>query len=150
MFSAHIVFYTIIKFYSDQNNIPWLSKDIQFNYITKELFYEHPLECCELLISGKFNKKVSSGQKISGILNIDLTEFDIDNFEKLSFRFHGVNSEQIDMDYYKMIYDNFISTFNVHKFTSHDTILSERATNIIKNFLKIPSLLFERFLDSDL
>ena len=151
MLSAHIVFYTIIKFYSDQNNIPWLSKDIQFNYVTKELFYEHPHECYELLINGKFNKKVSTGQKISGILNIDLTEFDIDNFEKFSFRFHGINSEQIDMDYYKMIYDNFILTFaNAYKFTTHDCILSERATKIVKNFLKIPSLLFEKFLDPDL
>ena len=151
MFSAHIVFYTIIKFYSDQNNIPWLSKDIQFNYVTKELFYNHPHECFERLINGKFNKKVSFGQKISGILNIDLTEFDIDNFEKFSFRFHGINSEQIDMDYYKMIYDNFISTFaNAYKFTTHDCILSERATNIVKRFLTIPSLLFERFLDPDL
>ena len=39
MLSAHIVFYTIIKYYSDQNNISWLSKDIQFNYVTKELLY---------------------------------------------------------------------------------------------------------------
>lgn len=151
MLSAHIVFYTIIKFYSDQNNIPWLSKDIQFNYVTKELFYEHPHECYELLINAKFNKKVSFGQKISGIINIDLTEFDIDNFEKFSFRFHGINSEQIDMDYYKMIYDNFKSTFaNPNKFTTHECILSERATNIVKNFLRIPSLLFENFIDPEL
>ena len=151
MLNAHIVFYTILKFYSDQNNVPWLSKDIQFNYVTKELFYEHPNECYNLLSSGKYNKRVSFGQKISGILNIDLTEFDIDNFEKFSFRFHGVNSEQIDMDYYKMIYDNFISTFaNAQKFTTHDCILSDRATNIVKYFLKIPSLLFEKFLDPEL
>ena len=149
--SAHIVFYTLMKFYSDPNNVPWLSKDIQFNYVTKELFYEHPKECYELLISAKHNKKVSFGQKISGILNIDLTEFDIDNFEKFSFRFHGINSEQIDMDYYKMIYDNFISTFaNAHRFTTHDCILSKRATSIITNFLKIPAFLFEKFLDSEL
>ena len=151
MLCANIVFYTIIKFYSDQNNIPWLSKDIQFNYVTKELFYEHPLECYELLTSGKFNKKVSSGQKISGILNIDLTEFDIDNFEKFSFRFHGVNSEQIDMDYYKMIHDSFISIcFNAQQFTTHDTILSERVSKLLTYILKIPSLLFERFLEPSL
>ena len=151
MLSAHIVFYTIIKYYSDQNNISWLSKDIQFNYVTKELFYEHPHECYELLINGKFNKKVSFGQKISGILNIDLTEFDIDNFDKFSFKFHGINSEQIDMDYYKMIYDNFISTFaNAYRFTTYDCILSENAKNIVTNFLKIPSLLFEKFIDPDL
>jgi hypothetical protein len=153
MYSAHLVFYNIIKFYSDKKNIPWLSKDIQFNYVTKELFYEHPKECVELLINAKFNKKVSSGQKISGIVNIDLTEFDIDNFEKFIFKFHGVNSEQIDMDYYKMIYDNFIfiSTYaNSEKFITYDPILSERATNITKRILKLPSLLFDSFLDSKL
>ena len=151
MLRANIIFYTIIKFYSDQNNIPWLSSDIQFNYITKELFYDHPLECYELLINGKFNKRVSFGQKISGILNIDLTEFDIDNFQKFSLRFHGINSEQIDMDYYKMIYDNFISTFaSPHKFTTQDNILSPTAIKNIKLFLKFSSILFEEYLDPEL
>ena len=151
MLRANIVFYTIINFYSDQNNIPWLSKDIQFNYITKKLFYEHPLECYNLLISGDYNKRVSFGQKIGGIINIDLTEFDIDNFQKFSLRFHGINSEQIDMDYYKMIYDNFISTFvNARKFVTHDNILSPRAIKYIKLFSKIPSFIFQKFLDPNL
>ena len=151
MLKANIIFYTIMKFYSEQNNIPWLSRDIQFNYITKELFYEHPLECYELLINGKYNKRVSFGQKISDILNIDLTEFDIDNFQQFSLRFHGINSEQIDMDYYKMIYDNFISTFaNAHKFTTQDNILSPSTINNIKLFLKIPSFIFKKKLEPDL
>ena len=147
MLRANIVFYSILKFYSDQNNIPWLSKDIQFNYIIKELFYEHPFECYELLTNGKYNKRVSFGQRISGIVNIDLTEFDIDNFDKFSLRFHGINSEEIDMDYYKMIYDNFISTFaNAEKFVTHENILSERAEKNIKLFLKIPSFCFKWIL----
>ena len=151
MIRSNIVFYTILKFYSDQNNIPWLSGDIQFNYITKELFYEHPLECYNLLISGKYNKRISYGQKISGIINIDLSEFEIDNFQKFSLRFHGINSEQIDMDYYKMIYDNFISTFaSDHNFTTYDNILSEKAINNIKLFLKFPSFIFKIFIDSNL
>ena len=151
MLRANIVFYTILKFYSDQNNIPWLSGDIQFNYVTKELFYEHPFECYELLINGKFNKRVSFGQKISGIINIDLTEFDIDNFKKFSLRFHGINSEQIDMDYYKMIYDNFISTFaSAHKFITHENILSQRAINILRIFLKFPSFIFKKILEPEL
>ena len=152
MLSAHIVFYTIIKYYSDQNNIHWLSSEIQFNYVTKKLFYDHPLECYDLLNNGKYNKRVSFGQKISGIVNIDLTEFDIDNFQKFSMRFHGINSEQIDMDYYKMIYDNFISIFGKnynYKFDTYDSILSPRAKNNIKQFLQKPSLLFKRFLNFD-
>ena len=67
---ANIIIYTILKFYSDPNNIPWLSRDIQFNYITKELFYDHPLECFDLISSGKYNNKVASGKKISGIINM--------------------------------------------------------------------------------
>ena len=151
MLRANIVFYSILKFYSDQNNIPWLSKDIQFNYIIKELFYEHPFECYELLTNGKYNKRVSFGQRISGIVNIDLTEFDIDNFQKFSLRFHGINSEEIDMDYYKMIYDNFISTFaNADKFVTHENILSKRAEKNIKLFLKIPSFCFKKILQPSL
>ncbi len=151
MLRANIVFYSILKFYSDQNNIPWLSKDIQFNYITKELFDEHPFECYELLTNGKYNKRASFGQRISGIVNIDLTEFDIDNFEKFSLSFHGINSEQIDMDYYKMIYDNFISTFaNAEKFVTHENILSKRAEKNIEIFLKIPSFCFKKILQPTL
>ena len=144
---ANVIIYTILKFYSDPNNIPWLSRDIQFNYITKELFYDHPLECFDLISSGKYNNKVASGKKISGIINIDLTEFDIENFYKLSLRFHGINSEQIDMDYYKMIYDNFISTYlNIYKFVTHDNILSKNAKKNIKLFCKIPSYFFRKYL----
>ena len=152
MLRANIVFYNLLKFYNDQNNIHWLSSDIQFNYVTKKLFYDHPLECYDLLNNGKYNKRVSFGQKISGIVNIDLTEFDIDNFQQFSLRFHGINSEQIDMDYYKMIYDNFISIFGKnynYKFVTYDSILSPRAKNNIKQFLKKPSLLFKRFLNFD-
>ena len=151
MLRGNIVFYSILKFYSDQNNIPWLSTDIQFNYITKELFYLHPKECYELLTNAKNNKKVSYGQKISGILNIDLTEFDVENFKTFKFRFHGKNSEQVDMDYYKMIYDNFISTFVINtKITTQDEILSQGTTELIELFLKIPSLLLKIFIDSEL
>ena len=147
MLKANIIFYSILKFYSDQNNIPWLSKDIQFNYLRKELFYEHPYECYELLINGKYNKRVSFGQQISGIVNIDLTEFDIDNLKNFSFRFSGINSEQIDMDYYKMICDNFISTiFNTPNFITYENILSEKTERNIKSFLKIPSFFFTEIL----
>ena len=148
MLRANIVFYTILKFYSDQNNISWLSEYLQFNYLTKELFYEHPFECYELLVNGQYNKRVSFGQQISGIVNIDLTEFDIDNFQKFSLRFSGINSEQIDMDYYKMIYDNFISTFaNANNFVTYDNILSKKAKRNIKKLLKIPSFCFKKILD---
>jgi len=147
MLKANIIFYSILKFYSDQNNIPWLSKDIQFNYLKKELFYEHPYECYELLINGKYNKRVSFGREISGIINIDLTEFDIDNFRNFSLRFSGINSEQIDMDYYKMICDNFKSTMvNTPHFITYENILSKEEEENIKLFLKIPSFIFSRFL----
>ena len=55
------------------------------------------------------------------------------------------------MDYYKMIYDNFISTFvSARKFITHDNILSPRAINNMKLFLKLPSFIFQKFLDPDL
>ena len=151
MIRANIVFYNIIKFYSDENNIPWLSNDIQFNYVTKELFYDHPLECYDLLTSGKYNKRVSFGQKISGIVNIDLTEFDIDHFQQFSLRFHGINSEQIDMDYYKMIHDNFRSIVgNKYKYVTYDSILSPKVKKNIELFLKIPSFIFKNYIDENL
>jgi hypothetical protein len=45
-----------------------------------------------------------------------------------------------------MIYDNFISTYlNIHKFVTHDNILSKNAKKAIKLFFKIPSFFFVNF-----
>ena len=41
--------------------------------------------------------------------NIDLNEFDIDNFEEFVFNINGVGTELVDIDYYKTIYDNLDS-----------------------------------------
>ena len=138
MRKANSIFYTLLKFYSNPNNIPWLSRDMQINYITKELFYEHPKECLDLLANGKKNKKISFGQKISCVLNFDLSEFDVDNFSKFLFKIHGINSEQIDMDFYKMIHDNFITTFrDAEKFTTNEDVIPEVLMKTMKKIFKI-------------
>ena len=73
---SNFVFYALIKFLTEKNNknILWLSKDIQINYITKELFDTKAEECIDLLTKGKHNERIEQGKYISAIYNFDLSE----------------------------------------------------------------------------
>ena len=50
--NTNFVFYALLHYLNDKKNIYWLAKDIQINYVTKELFDENPKECFELLTNG--------------------------------------------------------------------------------------------------
>ena len=137
MQKSNFIFYALMKFLSQQDNIKWLSKDIQFNYITKELFYNKPKECYEILTNGKFNKKIGDGKIISAIYNFDLSEFDIEHMYTILIKGVGVNSELVDIDFYRMVVANLQATFKDTEFyvTTNDPVLSEKNKRIIINIL---------------
>ena len=95
---ANSLFYFLMKYLSEYEQIQWLGKDIQINYITSELFYNHPKEAFEKITNGKYNKLVSKGMIIESILNIDLNEFDVENIGQFLIKSNGVNSEYVDME----------------------------------------------------
>ena len=134
---ANFIFYALMKFLSEQDNNTWLSKDIQFNYITKELFEQHPKECYEILTNGKYNKKLGDGKIISAIYNFDLSEFDVDHMYTILIKGVGVNSEFVDIDFYRMVVANIQATFNSNEFevTTNDPVLSEKNKRILLNIL---------------
>ena len=84
---SNFVFYTLIKYLSDKNNIAWLAKDIQINYISKELFDENPKECYELLTNAKYNERLKQGIIISAIYNFDLSEIDLEKLNTFLINF---------------------------------------------------------------
>ena len=63
-------------------------------------------EVYELTTNGKCNGLIEYDQGIDSIINIDLNEVDIENFEEFVFKTNGVDTELFDTDYYKTIYDN--------------------------------------------
>ena len=130
----------MIKFLTEKNNknILWLSKDIQINYITKELFDTKAEECIDLLTKGKHNERIEQGKYISAIYNFDLSEIDIENLNTFLIKIVGINSEHVDIDFYKMIIANFQVNFNnmEYKITTNEPVLSQQTRN---NFLSVLS-----------
>ena len=147
--NTNFVFYALIKFLSDKNNIHWLAKDIQINYVSKKLFDENPKECYEMLTSAKYNERVEQGKIIHAIYNFDLSEIDLENLNTFLIKIVGINSEHVDIDFYKMVLANFQTNFNNmdFKITTHEPVLSKEIkknilivlnsfNDIIKNFVK--------------
>ena len=147
--NTNFVFYALIKFLSDKNNIHWLAKDIQINYVSKKLFDENPKECYELLTSAKYNERVQQGKIIHAIYNFDLSEINLENLNTFLIKIVGINSEHVDIDFYKMVLANFQTNFNNmdFKITTHEPVLSKEIkknilivlnsfNDIIKNFVK--------------
>ena len=146
---TNFVFYALIKYLSDKNNIAWLAKDIQINYVTKELFDENPKECYELLTNAKYNERLKQGIIISAIYNFDLSEIDLEKLNTFLIKIVGIDSEHVDIDFYKMVISNFYSNFQNYdlKITTNEPVLSKSVkknilsvlnsfNDIIKNFIK--------------
>ena len=110
--SSNFVFYALMKYLSDKNNISWLSKDIQFNYITKELFDTQPEKCTEMLTNAKFNERIEQGKIISAIYNFDLSEIDMEKLNTFLIKIVGINSEHVDIDFYKSSFKQLMTTQN--------------------------------------
>ena len=136
---SNFIFYALMRYLSDQKNNAWLSKDIQFNYITKELFDIHPKECYERLTSAKYNKKLEEGKMIHAIYNFDLTEFDLENYEQILFKIVGINSELVDIDFYRMVLSDFQANFNADELlvTTNVPVLSRESIKMISNVLDL-------------
>ena len=138
---ANSLFYTLMHFLSNKDNVTWLAKNVQFNYVPAKLFYENINEAYELLTSGKHNSLVAIGQGIDAIINFDLNEFDIENFHKFLFKINGMDSENVDMDYYKAIVDNLSVTFKKNSmFTTNEQVFSDSFKDSLRNtFVSIGS-----------
>lgn len=151
MFKANSIFYTIMYYYSRQENIKWLGKDLQFNYISKELYYEHPKECYEILTSGKYNKKILKGHTMSASFSFDLSEFDIDNIGQFVLKFHGMNTELVDMDFYQIVSENLQSFLKSPEYiTTHDKILSLNSIKSINSVTEQLGEMLKKFINKNI
>jgi len=149
MKKSNFVFYSLIRYLSDENHITWLSKDLQFNYISKELFDDHPKECYERLTAGIYNKKIEDGKIISAIYNFDLSEIDIEHLYKFLLKIVGVNSELVDIDFYRMVLANFQANFKDGELqaTTNQEVFSPSAKKFVFKILNIFSGLVGNFVN---
>ena len=145
---SNFIFYALMRHLSDINNIAWLSKDVQFNYITKELFDENPKECFEKLTSGKYNKKLEEGKMIHGIYNFDLTQLDVESLYQIVIKTVGINAELVDIDFFRMVVSDFYATFNSDELivTSNEPVLSKKNANKILSVLDMFGDLIKNFM----
>ena len=139
MKKSNFVFYSLIRYLSDEDHITWLSKDLQFNYVSKELFDDHPKECFERLTAGNYNKKIEDGKIISAIYNFDLSEIDIEHLYKFLLKIVGVNSELVDIDFYRMVLANFQANFKDGQLqaTTNQEVFSPSAKKFVFKILNI-------------
>ena len=145
---ANSLFYFLMKYLSEYEQIQWLGKDIQINYVTSELFYNHPKEAFEKITNGKYNKLVSKGMIIESILNIDLNEFDVENIGQFLIKANGVNSEYVDMDYIKMYMETLKIKYNNDKqFTMNNNLLSKGIKNNLKKFFEQIGIFFSSIMN---
>ena len=79
---ANAIWYTIMRFLSNKDNVVWLAKEVQINYVPAHLFYDDFKDTYVKLTDGRYNKLVQMGEKIDAIVNINLNQFDLDHFSK--------------------------------------------------------------------
>lgn len=131
---ANSYIYAFMKFLSNQDNISWLSKNIQFNYISYKLFYDNVFEAFELICNGKYNKEISHGAQIEAIINVDLNRLDFEHFESYLIKANGMNGELIDMDFYKAFLEDLQSSHQSKSifFTNNEKVLDDELKRSIR------------------
>lgn len=129
---ANAIWYTIMRFLSNKDNVVWLAKEVQINYVPAHLFYDDFKDTYVKLTDGRYNKLVQMGEKIDAIVNIDLNQFDLDHFSKFILKINGIHSENIDMDYFKVIIDNLSES---KAFSTNDEVFSSSFKKTLKDFL---------------
>ena len=83
-YKANLVFYVLMYL---------LQEDVQMNYIPHAMYYHNVNEVYELTTNGKYNELIAHGQGVDSIINVDLYEFDIENFEEFVFKINGVDTD---------------------------------------------------------
>jgi len=115
-----------------KSNYHWLSKDVQINFIEHELFYKDTKISLDLLTKNK-NQKIKEGQVIDFILNIDTSQL---NFNNLLLKINGANGEIIDMDFYKILKDNFSSLYKENKIRPFNSFFTNKTKKIMMKIYK--------------
>ena len=125
--------FNFLNYFQDSKKTTWLAKDIIVSIIPYSLFYHSPLSILNAFNDFAF---FNYGKK-DFILNLDIDNinFSTTNNNSISnfiINYNGANSETVDMDYYKMIYDNLSSRFDKNCILSnYDDILFNN--NLEKN-----------------
>lgn len=123
----HFIF-AYLKNFDSKVYYNYLAKDILFNFIPKDLFYNNPHELYEKFITdSNFNSMYPEY-----FINLDLTNLgdfagdSLNNSKKhdnrnkyfMVLKINGMHSENLDMDYYKIFFDNFLKVIKENVYNS--------------------------------
>lgn len=97
------IVFSLLNHFQNASNSTWLAKDLYINIISKEAFYNNALELNDFFN----NHNYFNQEQKDFILNLDLDRPDYT--ENFLIQFVGSNSEAVDMDYYKLVYDNLLN-----------------------------------------
>lgn len=104
--------YAFLKNFENKFFFNWMSKDLFINFISKDLFYNNPKNFVEFLKQEPILNEIFP----EFYINIDLSRLGYSFLRSDSYniflKINGVNSENIDMDYYKLFFDNFVKIIN--------------------------------------
>jgi hypothetical protein len=127
--------YTLLRHFSNRSNYHWLSKDIRVNFISRELFYNNPKDFMQHMKDNKDYHKF----KVDFVLNFDI-QHDLSEVKLFEIGINGANSESVDMDFYKVFYENLNNNF---KFTTNrqDLFTKRNRKSLVNIFTSIDEML---------
>jgi len=119
--SFHLVF-AFLKNFENKNFYNWMSKDLYINFISKDLFSNFPSN----LVNFIKTDEIINESFPEFFINIDISNLgnsiNQENSFNILLKINGFNSENIDMDYYKIFYDNFNKIINENNLNSKASI----------------------------
>ena len=109
-----ILLYCFLDYFQTPEKTRWLAKDLYINILSSDLFYNKPAKLNKFLKKERFFNQ----SKKDFILNLDVN-IELSPETNFIINYSGANSETVDMDYYKMIYDNLLSHFHSNKISAN-------------------------------
>ena len=98
--------YNFLKYFENKDNYRWISKDIKILLLSKELYSNKPKKLMKFIMDSPYFTET----KLDFALNFDLDD-DIHDSENIVLGITGKNSENIDLDFYKLVSDNLSLNF---------------------------------------
>ena len=121
--------YNLLKYFENKDNYRWIAKDIKILLVSKDLYANKPKNLTKLIEDSPYFTET----KLDFALNFEIDD-DLHDSDQIILGISGKNSENIDLDFYKLIMDNLSLNFMDHIRTFEDSISEETKTLLESSF----------------
>jgi hypothetical protein len=136
--------YNLLKYFENQDNYRWISKDLKILLISKDIYYNKPKSLLKIIKESSYFTET----RMDFALNFEIDD-DIYSSENIVLGITGKNSENVDLDFYKLIADNLSTTF-LDQVKTYDDYLSEDTRNILEKVFRYLDESFVKLLSQQL